>query len=87
MKKAIEISVTSFKATCLEVLRGLEQRRYARVVVTRRGKPVAELTAAHAALPKLWGSLRGSIDVAPDVDLTAPALTEPLDAEQGILVR
>jgi antitoxin (DNA-binding transcriptional repressor) of toxin-antitoxin stability system len=87
MKKDLEISATTFKATCLEVLRSLERRTYARVIVTRRGKPIAELTAPRTATPKLWGSLRGSIDVAPGVDLTKPVLAESLDAEQGIFSR
>jgi antitoxin (DNA-binding transcriptional repressor) of toxin-antitoxin stability system len=87
MKKQLEISATTFKATCLEVLRGLERRTYARVIVTRRGKPIAELTPPRTEVPKLWGALRGSIDVAPGVDLTEPVLAEPLDAEQGILNR
>ena len=67
--------------------RGLERRAYARVIVTRRGKPIAELAPPRRATPKLWGSLRGSIDIAPGVDLTEPVLDEPLDAEQGILSR
>ena len=87
MKNQLEISVTTFKATCLEVLRGLERRAYARVIVTRRGKPIAELSPPRGATPKLWGSLRGSIDIAPGVDLTEPVLDEPLDAERGILSR
>ena len=87
MKKQLEINATAFKATCLEVLRALERRSYSRVVVTRRGKPIAELTPPRRTTPKLWGSLRGSIDVAPGVDLTEPVLAEPLDAARGTLVR
>ena len=87
MKKPLEIGVMTFKACCLEVLRGLERGTYARVIVTRRGKPIAELTPPRTETPKLWGALRGSIDVAPNVDLAEPVLTEPLDAEQGILNR
>jgi antitoxin (DNA-binding transcriptional repressor) of toxin-antitoxin stability system len=87
VKKQIEIGVTAFKATCLEVLRGLERRAYDRVIITRRGKPIAELVPPRAAIPQLWGSLRGSLVVAPGVDLTEPALAEPLDAEQGTMIR
>ncbi len=34
----LEISVTAFKAKCLELFKQLEARRYDKVVVTRRGK-------------------------------------------------
>jgi antitoxin (DNA-binding transcriptional repressor) of toxin-antitoxin stability system len=79
------ISVATFKATCLEVLRGLESGTYARVIVTRRGKPIAELIPPRNETPRLWGALRGSVDIAADVDLAEPVLDEPLDAEQGVL--
>ena len=46
-----------------------------------------DVTPPRTTMPKLWGALRGSIDVAPGVDLTEPVLAEPLDAEQGILNR
>jgi hypothetical protein len=85
VKKQIKIGAKAFKATCLEVLLGLERHAYARVIVTRRGKPIAELIAPRTATPRLWGPLRGSITVAPGVDLTEPALAEPLDSERGFL--
>lgn len=37
------INVTDFKAKCLSLFDELEARRVSRVIVTRRGKPVAEL--------------------------------------------
>jgi len=83
MKTEIEISATALKMTWPKILRGLEHGMYARVVVTRRGKPVAELVPPRAPSPRLWGSLRGSIVVSPAVDLTGPSLGEPFDAGRG----
>ena len=42
----LEINVTEFKAKCLTLFKALEARRYDKVVVTRRGKVIAELTSA-----------------------------------------
>lgn len=35
--------------------------------------------------PALWGSLKGSVVVPAEIDLTAPVLSEPLDAALGRL--
>lgn len=83
----VTISATEFKARCLSLFKALEARKLSRVVVTRHGKPVAELVPPQAAVPSLWGAHRGSVKVAPGVDLTEPVLDEPLDAEAGILHR
>lgn len=79
--------MTEFKAKCLSVFDRLEQRKIKRVVVTRRGKPVAEIGPVSATVPELWGANRGRIWIAPGVDLTAPTIEEPTDAELGILHR
>jgi len=83
----LEISVSVFKATCLAVLKDLEKRKYSRVVLTRRGRPIAELTPPRRRPASIFGCLRGTVTVPPGVDLTAPTLTEVLDAERGILHR
>jgi antitoxin (DNA-binding transcriptional repressor) of toxin-antitoxin stability system len=85
--KSLRISATEFKARCLSVFKKLEKRQYTRVVVTRRGKPVAELTPPQTSPPSLWGALRGSVTIAPGVDLTAPTVEDRLDAGHGILHR
>jgi len=83
----LTLSASAFKARCLELFKALEARKLARVVVTRRGRPVAELVPPRAEPPSLWGRHRGSVTVASGVDLTEPVLDEPLDAELGILHR
>lgn len=83
----LRISVTEFKAKCLALFDQLEQRKLRRVVVTRRGKAIAEIGASATIVPDLWGANRGKIWIAPGVDLTEPTVDEPTDAELGILHR
>jgi prevent-host-death family protein len=84
------ISASEFKAKCLDILDRLAGHELDRVVITKRGKPVAVLTPPEQqadAVRSLYGFMRGSVVIADDVDLTAPILDEPLDAEEGILHR
>jgi prevent-host-death family protein len=90
MAETRSISVSEFKATCLDILKQLDEHKLQRVVITRRGRPVAVLTPpqSHAeAVAGLHGFMRGSVTMPDDVDLTAPVLDERLDAEEGILHR
>jgi antitoxin (DNA-binding transcriptional repressor) of toxin-antitoxin stability system len=86
-RTSIEMPVSEFKTRCLAVFSKLERRQYAKVVVTRHGKPVAEVTPPRSALPELSGALRGSVRVPQGIDLTVPVLTERLDAGRGKLHR
>ena len=84
------ISVTDFKARCLDLLKRLGQRKLDRITVTRHGKVVAVVTPppdAGDSLRSFYGSMKDRTIIPPGVDLTAPVLDEPLDAEQGILHR
>lgn len=84
MKEAVlEINVTEFKATCLALFKELEARRYDKVVVTRRGRPIAELTPAENEVPDIYGALAGRAIIPPDLDLTAPILEDIPEAESG----
>jgi hypothetical protein len=87
MDDALTVSASEFKARCLAIFKDLEARRLSRVLVTRRGRPVAELRPPRTQLPTLWGAHRGSVEVASGADLTAPVVDEPLDAAAGILHR
>ena len=58
----MDISVTQFRASCLELIRRVETAGEP-VDIKRRGKVVARLTAAPKpgkATPKAWETLRGS---------------------------
>ncbi len=68
------MAISEFKATCLAVLERV-RRTGASVIVTRRGKPVAEVVPASAASTgNEWvGSMRGSARIVGDI--VAPATT------------
>jgi antitoxin (DNA-binding transcriptional repressor) of toxin-antitoxin stability system len=86
----IEISVTEFKAKCLDLFDRLAERKIKRVTVLRRGKPVAELTPPRkkAAKPNsLFGCMKGTVIAPPGYDFTQPVFDEEWDAEKGILHR
>jgi antitoxin (DNA-binding transcriptional repressor) of toxin-antitoxin stability system len=87
MDDVLRVSATEFKARCLAIFKDLEARRVGRVLVTRRGRPVAELTPPRTELPTLWGAHRGSVEVELGIDLTASVLDEALDAAVGVLHR
>jgi antitoxin (DNA-binding transcriptional repressor) of toxin-antitoxin stability system len=79
----LEINVTDFKARCLALFKELEARRYDKLVVTRRGKPIAQLTPAVNEVPDLYGCMKGSVIIPPGVDLTEPVLEDIPEAESG----
>jgi hypothetical protein len=67
------IGVTAFKAQCL----GL-------IVLLKHNRPVAALVPVNDDAPEtfdLWGAMRGTVTVAPGVDLTE-STGEVWDAEQ-----
>lgn len=69
------MSVTEFKAKCLGVITRLERHDLSGVTLTRRGKPVTELSPpkqTHDPATSLFGCMRGTVIVASGVDLTAP---------------
>jgi antitoxin (DNA-binding transcriptional repressor) of toxin-antitoxin stability system len=79
----LEINVTEFKAKCLTLFKELEARRFDRVVVTRRGRPVAQLTPAFGEVPDPYGCMKGSVIIPPGLDLTEPVLEDIPEAESG----
>lgn len=82
------IAASEFKAKCLDILERLSARQLERVVITKRGRPVAVLTPPVSeadAVRELHGFLRGSVVGLHGVDLTAPVLDEPLNAASGEL--
>lgn len=83
------ISVTNFKARCLDILKRLGQRKLEKVTVTRHGTVVAVITppSAGESIRTFHGSMAGSVIIPPGLDLTAPVIEEDLDAERGILHR
>lgn len=86
------ISVTDFKARCLDLLKRLGRRQLDKVTVTRHGEVVAVITPPdrerESAIRALHGSMRGSVIIPEGVDLTEPVLDiDDFDAAHGILHR
>ncbi len=82
----LTVNADDFRARCLELLKALEAGRLVRVVI-RHDRVVAEITPPRTEPLRLWGAMRGSVTIAPGVDLTEPVINGPLDAELGILHR
>jgi prevent-host-death family protein len=84
------VSASEFKAKCLDILDRIRSKELERVVVTKRGVPVAVLVpppANAAEVGRLHGFLRGSVVVPPEIDLTAPVADEPFGADEGAIYR
>jgi len=55
----MEISVSTLKATCLQVIQNVDLH-HQEIVITKRGKPVARIVPySSAAAPSVLGLLRG----------------------------
>lgn len=86
--KTLTLTTSEFRARSAALLDQLARRKLKRVVITRRGQPVAEVLPPRTKLPDLWGAMKGTVTIAPGVDLTAPVLSEDeFDAAKGILHR
>ena len=86
----LEIAASAFKAKCLDLMDQLAARKLKRIVVTKRGRPVAVLTpppTREEAADGLFGCLKGRLIAPPGFDFTTPVLDEPIDAEKGLLHR
>lgn len=85
MEAVLEVKASEFKAKCLQIFRDLEAHRLDKVIVTRRGKPVAELRPSQTVgpVPEIWGCMRGSVIIPEGVDLTDPVLEDIPEAESG----
>ncbi|MDQ8030062.1 MAG: type II toxin-antitoxin system prevent-host-death family antitoxin [Brevundimonas sp.] len=83
---SLEITATEFKATCLELLDRLADHRIDRLVVTKRGRPVAVLTPPPSEEDKvagLFGFMRGAAVIPASLDLVAAVSEEAFEAEDG----
>ena len=81
------ISVTDFKARCLDLLKRIGQRQLERVTVTRHGEAVAVITpplSRAESIRELHGFLKDRTIIPDDLDLTAPTSSEDeFDAARG----
>jgi antitoxin (DNA-binding transcriptional repressor) of toxin-antitoxin stability system len=85
------LSVTDFKARCLDILKRLGQRKLDRVTVTRHGEVVAVITPpaqASQSIRNLHGFMKGSVIVPEGFDVTQSVVDESeFDAARGIIRR
>ena len=90
MASSRTVSASEFKAKCLDILDRVHAREFDRVIVTKRGVPVAVLVPPPPEAPevqRLHGFLWGSVVVPPGLDLTEPIADETLAADEGELHR
>ena len=88
MQTTETFTATEFKAKCLEIFDRLAARKLTRVSITKRGKTVAVISPpddSAATNEAVFGCMRGTIHLPPDLDLTAPVFYGPILAERGIL--
>jgi len=82
------ITATEFKAECLDLMDRIGTPELDSVVITKRGKPVAVLSAPQSesdSVRSLHGFMRGSVVLSAGLDLTQPVFDEPFIAETGAL--
>jgi len=86
--QTLKIAASELKAKCLDLMDQLAARKLDRIVVTKRGRPVAVLTpppTPEEVAEGLFGCLKGRLVAPADFDFTAPVLDEPLNAAEGRL--
>ena len=66
------IAVSAFKPRSLELIECVASGRIARLLLTKRGRPVAVLVLARELVVELHGALRHLMEPVDEVDLTAP---------------
>ncbi len=61
-----EIPAGEFKAKCLKLMDEVNATGE-ELIITKRGKPVARLVPARQERPRLFGSMKGSIEILGDI--------------------
>ncbi len=71
--REVEIGVTAFKARCLALIDEVAQGKTGRVLLMKHNRPVAAIVPVEKAPAELWGAMRGTVKLAPGVNLTEGA--------------
>jgi antitoxin (DNA-binding transcriptional repressor) of toxin-antitoxin stability system len=66
----VSIGVTAFKARCLALIDDVARGKTRRVLLMKHNRPVAAIVPVGGCPVELWGALRGTVKVAPGIDLT-----------------
>ncbi len=80
------ITATEFKATCLDLLDKVQSGEIGELAITKRGQVVAVVRPPKVTLAQaesLFGCLRGTVELPPDLDLTEPIFEGVIEAEEG----
>ena len=64
--KEITLPVSEFKAKCLQLLTDVETKGN-RIVITKRGRPVARVERVEASKPRLRGLWKGKASIKGDI--------------------
>ncbi len=83
-KNETTIGVTAFKAQCLGLIDDVAQGKMDRIVLLKHNRPIAAIVPIDENTHEdsdLWGAMRGTVTIAPEVDLTE-STGEIWDAEQ-----
>lgn len=94
IKPARVMTATEFKAKCLEVMDRVNAGEWSQVIITKRGRDVAVLSAPGGADEAPWdpksmfGSMKGSLIIDPSIDLTKPIYEQvfgtTVEADMGL---
>jgi prevent-host-death family protein len=68
----ITLGVTAFKPRSLDLIEKVASGKLRRVVLTKRGRPVAALVALNQQPEELWGALAEIMEPVEGIDLTEP---------------
>jgi prevent-host-death family protein len=71
-KRETTVGVTDFKAHCLTLIERVARGDVGRVLLSKRGKPVAAVVPLQSEPAPLWGAMRGTVTVVDGTDLTKP---------------
>lgn len=77
------ITASEFRAKYFDILDRLERNEIGRLVVTKRGRPVAVLMPPESredAIRNIHGFMRGSVIIPNGFDLTAPIFEQNFEA-------
>ncbi len=80
------ITATEFKATCLDILDRVQSGEIEELAITKRGQVVAVVRrprVTQAQAEALFGCMKGTFEIARDVDLTQPVFDGEIEAESG----
>jgi prevent-host-death family protein len=64
--REITVPVTEFKAKCLRLLDDVEKKGD-RIIITKRGRPVAQVGPTPATIPPLRGMWKDSVKILGDI--------------------